>query len=270
MRGLLKSAGLALAVLTVGFTGAHAEGTLDKIKERGKVIFGVRYDFPPVGSVDESGNPVGFGVDLGKMIAKKLGVPVEFVQTTSSSRIPLLQNGSIDAEIGVTTPTVKREEVVDFTIPYIWDSVALIIKKGASKKLEDYAPPKTIAATQGSANIDVVKGLMPNAQFIYMQEYPDAVVSLLNGKSDAVATNRMNAAEILKKYDQLDISDDFYRDPLAIMVRQNDSLWRNYLNKTIQEFWSDGSYQTLYKKWFGTDPNFMMWSQYRLQPGIGQ
>jgi len=83
-------------------------------------------------------------------------------------------------------------------------------------------------------------------------------------------TNRINAVSILEKYKELDVSESFYRDPLAIVVRQNDSLWRNYLNKTIQQLWSDGSYQTLYKKWFGMEPDFMMWSQFRLQPGIGQ
>ena len=270
MRRSIRSVGLALVALSIGLGGAQAAGTLDKIKERGKVIFGVRFDFPPVGSVDASGNPVGFGAELGTLIAGKLGVPVEFVQSTSASRIPLLVNGNIDAEIGATTPTVKREEVVDFTMPYIWDSVALIIKKGNSAKLADYAPPKTIAATQGSANIDVVKSIMPNAQFLNLQEYPDAVMSLINGKSDAVVTNRINAVAILEKYKDLDVSESFYRDPLAIVVRQNDSLWRNYLNKTLQELWADGSYKTLYKKWFGMEPDFMMWSQFRLQPGIGQ
>ena len=58
------------------------------------------------------------------------------------------------------------------------------------------------------------------------------------------------------------------RDPWGIMVRPNDSNWRNWLNHTLQELWKDGTYKTLWEKHMGEAPDFYMFSPYMLQPGI--
>lgn len=249
--------------------GTAAGDTLAKVKAAGKVLIGVRNDFPPMGSIDTGGKPVGFGPDLGELLAKKLDVKAEFIPVTSRTRIPLLQNGSIDLEIGVTTPTTEREKTVDFSIPYIWDSVNLLIRKGGSKNIKDYAPPKKIACTQGSFIIDLVKQQIPNAELVLFQEYPDAVLALLNSKVDAVGINRAGAVALTQKdAARVDMSEDFIKDPWAIMVRQNDSAWRNWVNHSIQEIWKTGAFQDLFAKHFGEKPQFVLYSPYMLQPGI--
>jgi polar amino acid transport system substrate-binding protein len=263
-------AGLCTAVITLASAGiAHAEGTLDKIKRTGVFLAGVRYDFPPVGTVDASGNPVGFGPDLAKAIGDKLGVQVKYVQSTSQNRMPLLLNGQIDAEIGITTPFQSREQTADFTIPYAWDSTTILVHKGDDLDPKNYGPPKKVATTQGSANVDVFKRIVPNADFVLFQEYPDAFAALQNHKVDAVVLNRAATGVVLKSDPNLAVGKDIDRDVWAIMVRPDDSKWRNFLNWTLQELWASGEYQKIYTKWFGVQPWFTMWSQYGLQPGIG-
>ena len=63
---------------------------------------------------------------------------------------------------------------------------------------------------------------------------------------------------------------DLTRDPIAIALRQNDSKWRNFLNHTIQELWLDGRYQKIWEQHWGYPPDFKIWSEFGLQPGIGQ
>ena len=96
------AAGLSTALSAPATARAQAAvaDTLSKVKAAGAMLAGVRNDFPPIGSIDTGGKPVGFGPDLAEAFAKKLGVKTEFVPTTSRTRIPLLQNGSIDCEIG--------------------------------------------------------------------------------------------------------------------------------------------------------------------------
>lgn len=261
---------LCTAVMTLVWAGvAHAEGTLDKIKRTGVFLAGVRYDFPPVGTIDLSGNPVGFGPDLAKAIADKLGVPVKYVQSTSQNRMPLLLNGQIDAEIGITTPFKSREETADFTIPYAWDSTTILVHKGDDMDPKHYGPPKKVATTQGSGNIDVFKRIVPDANFVLFQEYPDAFAALQNRKVDAVVLNRAATAVVLKSDPNLAVGQDINRDVWGILVRPDDSKWRNFLNWTLQDLWASGEYQKIYAKWFGEQPWFPMWSQYGLQPGIG-
>lgn len=263
--------GSALA-FTIGKASAQTPpvggDTLAKVKAAGKVLVGIRNDFPPVGSIDIAGKPVGFGPDLGEVLATKLGVKTEFVPVTSRTRIPLLQNGSIDLEIGITTPTVEREKTVDFSIPYVWDAGALLIRQGSSKKVKDYGPPKKVACTQGSYNIQLVKEQVPDAVIEIFQEYPDAVLALQNKKVDAVGINKASAVAFTKPGSGLEMSEEYIKDPWSIMVRQNDSNWRTWINHTLQEVWKEGTYKTLFEKHFGESPQFYMYSPYMLQPGI--
>jgi ABC-type amino acid transport substrate-binding protein len=251
-------------------SASKAESTLDKIKRTGVFVAGVRADFAPIGSLDNAGNSIGFGPALSKSFADKLGVKVKYVLVTSPTRIPMLQNGTIDADVGLTTPTKQRNELIDFTTPYLWDSMVLMVRRGGSLKIQDYGPPKKIACTQGSSIIGYIKKALPNAEIATFQDSTSVALALLQGKVDAAATDRYAARKIVAKHPDFTISEPFALDPMAIGVHQNDSKWLNWLNFTMQEMWLKGEYQALHEKYFGAKPNWQIWSAYRLQPGIGK
>src|SRR5205814_7756802 len=78
---------------------ADAQSALNEVKKRGKIVIGVKTDFPPFGSVDAAGKNVGFDIDVSQELAKALfGDPskLELVSVTSGNRIPYLQSGKID------------------------------------------------------------------------------------------------------------------------------------------------------------------------------
>ena len=273
-RAALGATGLIVGAAGLSHAPAMAQGatamgdTLAKVKAAGKLLAGVRNDFPPMGSIDTSGKAVGFGPDIAEVFAKKLGVALEFVPTTSRTRIPLIQNGSIDCEFGITTPTVEREKTVDFSIPYVWDAVGMIIKEGSSGKVADYGPPKKVATTQGSYIIDLFKQYIVNPDIVLFQEYPDAVQALRNGKVDAVGVNVASSVAYVRPGSALMMSENMVRDPWGIMVRPNDSNWRNWLNYTLQVIWKEGTYKAIWQKHMGAEPDFYMYSPYMLQPGV--
>ena len=136
MRKLLSVSMLAV-VLGVWAGPSLAESTLDKVKKNGEMLAGVRSDNPPMAFRGEKGEWTGFAVDLAQAVADKLGVKAVFVPTTAQTRTPLLTSGRIDAEFGSTTPTKQREEVVDFTITYNWDTVVPLVRKGESRNPAD-------------------------------------------------------------------------------------------------------------------------------------
>ena len=273
-RAALGATGLIVGAASLSHAPAMAQGatamgdTLAKVKAAGKLLAGVRNDFPPMGSIDTSGKAVGFGPDIAEVFAKKLGVALEFAPTTSRTRIPLIQNGSIDCEFGITTPTVEREKTVDFSIPYVWDAVGMIIKEGSSGKVADYGPPKKVATTQGSYIIDLFKQYIVNPDIVLFQEYPDAVQALRNGKVDAVGVNVASSVAYVRPGSGLMMSENMVRDPWGIMVRPNDSNWRNWLNYTLQVIWKEGTYKAIWQKHMGAEPDFYMFSPYMLQPGV--
>lgn len=263
-------------IIAVGVTfwapgvGAQ-ESRLDLIKKRGKLIAGVRFDLPPYGYVDKSGQPTGFTVEVAKYFARKLGVKLEFVQVTAKSRIPLIVNGTIDADIGVTTPTVEREEVVDFSIPYLSEGLTLLVRKDSGiKTIFDASAPKVVSVTQGSINGDRFLRANPNGgKLVYFQDYPQAALAVRNKRVDALALPRENLLVFAKEMPELEVlKDDYFREYNAIGLRQNDSKWRNWINHTLQEMWCRGEFQKAYEKFVGQPPHFYLWSPTGVQEGI--
>lgn len=252
---------------------AQVKSTYDEVRSRGKLIAGVRADYPPVGMLDASGNFSGFGVDIAKELAKHLGVQVEFVQTTAANRIPLLLNGQIDAEIGPTTPTRARNEVIDFTYTYSWSRALIVVRKDKSKNVVDYLNDKAqIGAVQGAVYVDDWKAKSPKAKVKLYQEYPELMVALMQGQIDAALVNEITVIDLMehneKLKQQLVLGEAFYQDPIAIGVRQNDSKWRNWLNWGLQRMWAAGTFREIYKTHFKTDPPFHIWENGQLQPGV--
>lgn len=266
-------AGIALVCLMSGLGNSPAyaddvKSTLTVVRERGKILAGVRYDYPPFGSIDAQGKNIGYGVDVAKAMAEKLGVGVEFIQTTSQNRIPLLQSGKIDAEFGVTSMTAGRDEVVDWSIPYMFDPIAILAYKGPPSKPEDWGPPKVLCATQGSIDTPIFKKIVPNANVQSYQEFTDCVVALLQKKVDGVLITGSSAADHIKRHPELMTTAEYFYDHIGIMVRENDSKWRDFINFTLQEMWADNKLQKLIEKNFGAPPKWQLWSPFGLQPGI--
>lgn len=266
-RWAMASLGL-FAVMLAGSAPARAEQTLDTVLKRGKLIAGITYDSPPSGYLDAQGNVLGYCADVARYLAKRLGVGLEFVQITASSRVPLLRTGRIDAEIAITTPNKVRNEVVDFTYTYISDNGVLLVREGQSTKLEDYySPSKVIGSTQGNGFVANWKIQHPDAQFKLYPEESSVIVAVKKGDVDAVLTNEFSAYRFAQS-GGLAVTAPWATSPDSIMVRQDDSKWRNWLNWSLQRMWIEGTLQKLYKKWYGIDVNFRMGDAGEIQPRV--
>ena len=271
LQAILASVAFGLTAMSA-LTPVHAQSTLEEIQKRGKLLAGVRFSSPPNGYIDIQGNIVGFGPDLAREFARHLGVEVEFVQVTSKNRIPLLLNGQIDVDIGTTTPTKTRDEVIDFSYIYVVDETTILIRDGESTDPEDYFnSDKIVGAQQGSFYVDLWKQHSPGANIKEYQELPELVVALAQGKVDVVPSMKLQAHEIIEKLgeraENLAVGGVFFEDPMAIGLRENDSDWRDWVNWALQRLWADGIFQALYKKNYKTDPAFSLGDTGRLQPG---
>jgi len=205
---------------------------------------------------------------VARYLSRRLGVKLTFVPVTASSRIPLLQTGRIDAEIAVTTPQKVRNEVVDFTYSYIWDNAVLLVRKGQSTEVKDYqSNEKKIGATQGDGFIDRWKQISPGSKFQLFQQASDAVNALRRNDVDAAIVNQTGAA-IFTRSGNFAITAPWTNSPDAIMVRQDDSKWRNWLNWALQRMWVEGTFQKLYVKWYGVEPAFGLGDYGQIQPRV--
>src|SRR5690606_23941433 len=117
---ILKSMSMAVGVTAAALlaTTAAKADTLAAIISRGSVKIGVLTVTPPMGMVDEKGNPTGYDVDVANLVGEYLNMPVELVPLTPPSRIPALQTGKVDFLVATLSSTGERAKAVMFTQPY--------------------------------------------------------------------------------------------------------------------------------------------------------
>ncbi|CAM5185648.1 Membrane-bound lytic murein transglycosylase F [Castellaniella defragrans] len=107
----LTAAVLALGVTTI----ASAASQLNDIKSRGVVRIGVLSELPPWGFIDADGKNVGYDVDVGKLLAQKMGVKAEFVSMNVAARIPSLMTGKVDLLLATMGMYPDRAKVAEFS-----------------------------------------------------------------------------------------------------------------------------------------------------------
>ena len=151
---------------------------------------------------------------------------------------------------------------------YIFDNGVLVVREGDSANLKDYQnADKVIGATQGNGFVDRWKLLSPNAKFKLFQDESDVVVALKKKDVDGYITGSF-AAHRFAKAGGLTIGPVWASSPDAIMVREDDSKWRNWLNWALQRMWTEGTLQKLYVKWYGFEPDFSLGDGGQLQPRV--
>src|SRR4030088_922272 len=154
--------GLALAA-ALGASQAGAQeltGTLKNIKETGAITLGFRDSSIPFSYLDDSQKPIGYAMDICHKIVdavkKELKLDkleVKLTPVTSSSRIPLLANGTIDLECGSTTNNAERQKQVSFTNTHFLTATRFVSKKSGNLTSIDDLKGKPVVATSGTTNI---------------------------------------------------------------------------------------------------------------------
>jgi putative glutamine transport system substrate-binding protein len=219
------------------------------------IKIGVKYDAPPFGSLNPQTNQVtGFDVDLARAIAKHLlGSPdkVQLVQVKSDNRIPLVENGDIDAFVATATITPARMKTINFSNVYYRAGQSLLVKKGSPVKSYRELDGKGVCSVQGSTPEQTIRRLVPKANVITFETYPECLTALRGGRVDAVTTDNV----ILAGYAAQDpnalelVGGLFTFEPYGIGIKKgNDSLTKA-INDTLAELKKNGEYAKIHEQW---------------------
>jgi len=252
----LFAVALITSAAAITFAGAQAQdNTIAKIKARGKLLAGVKFDTPPFGFLDDKNQPVGFDIDLMRKIAEHIGVPVELVSVTSPTRIPMLVSGNVDLVAASMTHTRERDKTIDFSITYYTGGQSLLVPNTSTitglKDLEG----KQVSVQQGTTLEKNIAAAAPKAQVVAFKDYNSAWLALGQGRVDAL-TGSLNILQgFAKDNPNVKIVGELFSiEPFGIGIRQGDSALRDEINFTLQDLWTSGAYTELYRKWFHADP----------------
>lgn len=269
MRGISKAilAGIGAVAIAIAAVGsAQAEGKLQEVLARGKLIVGTGSTNPPWHFRDDKGEMAGFDVDIGRIIAKGLfddPSKVEFVTQSSDARIPNITTGQVDITCQFMTVTAARAQQVAFTIPYYREGVGLLLVKGG--KYADYEALKTagaavtISVLQNVYAEEMVHKALPQAN-VDQYDSVDLMYQALNsGRAAAAATDMSSLRWFMKQHPgkYADAGYGWNPQTYSCAVKQGDPDWLNFVNIALREAMTGvdfDDYKKSFETWFGETP----------------
>jgi polar amino acid transport system substrate-binding protein len=248
---------LAALAIVAGSALPSLAGMIEDIRSRGTIRIGVSLGGEPIGFRDAQNNPVGYDVDVATLLAKKIGVPVEFVDVSGDARISMLVSGQIDVAVANTSATLERAKTVDFSIPYNRAGLRVIVQKDAGiKELKDLAGKKVVVG-RGTTGESFLKTAVPDAQLVYVDQFaPDGVLQLQQKRVDAAIEDSSLLDYLATKNPALVTLQGLYsNDPIGIAVAKGDPEFVRWLDMFVSDYIQSGAYTVNYKKWWGQEAN---------------
>ena len=253
---LFGAALLPTLLLTPGVARAQAQAdSVSKVKARGKLLAGVKFDTPPFGYLDDANVPTGFDLDIVRAVAAHIGVPVEFEKVTSVSRIPLLLSGNVDLIAASMTHTRERGRAIDFSLTYYTGGQSLLVAKDSPITGVESLAGKRVAVQQGTTLEKTIAQLAPGARITAFREYDAAWLALTQGRAD-VLTGSLTILQGFAGHNPgfKIVGGLLSAEPFGIGIRKGDWAMRDAVDETLQDLWVSGEYAKLYKARFGSDP----------------
>ncbi len=218
------------------------------------IKFGTNAEFPPFEFVSNKGGVIGEfdGIDMAmaKQIAEDNGMTAEVNNMEFDSLLVALQNGQLDAVIAGMTVTDERKEAVDFSEPYYTATQVMIVKNDSTiTKAADMADKK-IAVIQGYTGETVVKDM--GYKYEAFKKGTDAIMELMNGKTDVVVIDKATAEKYVKDNDGIKAIEDseaFEDEKYAVAVAKGNTELLDKINKSIEKMIADGTVNELAAKY---------------------
>jgi polar amino acid transport system substrate-binding protein len=247
---------LAIAMMS-GVAFADTPSTLDTVQKAKKIVIGSAPGYLPFEMMDKQGNFIGYDIDLGRAIAKSLGVEVEFRQFEFSGLIPALQTGDIDMFIAGMTIRGDRALAVSFSNPYYATGQVLMVPGSdtATKSWQDLDKPgKRIALSQGTTGALLAKSIFKEAKILDFPTFPEAAAAMISGNADGIIYDEpgIRMYQVMHEGAVRGIYDLISQENLGVAVRHNDFAMIQWLNSFLYQYIGSTEELALRTKWFET------------------
>lgn len=253
MTRLARLAALASVVIFV-----TTAGVLSTAAQSRTLVVGSSATYPPFAYENPQKQIVGFDVDVIQAIARKTGIQVRIVNTPFVGIFASLNNGDIDLIVSGVTINDRRRQSYDFTAPY-FEARQLIAVPASStvKAVQDLAGRK-VAVVTGSTADDVASRAFgkTSANIRRYDTTPLIISELVNGGVDAaIGDNGVIAYRVQEHKSLKTVADPTLpKEYFGIAVKQGNAALRDTLNKGLAAIIADGTYASIYRTWFKTEP----------------
>ena len=228
---------------------------IDKVMRKGKLRVGLA-TFVPWAMQDKKGEWVGFEIDVAKQLAEDMDVKIEFVPTKWEGLIPSLLTGKFDLIIAGMTGTPQRALKINFTNPYDYSGMNVVVHKNFAAGVTDYMDldkkGNTIISRVGTTGAALAKATFKNATVRLFPDEGPMVQELLNGKAAAFLGSAPQPAQLAAKYPEtlMFLDKNLVQQPICIGVPKGDPDTLAYLNNWITTVRNNGFIQKKVEYWW--------------------
>lgn len=267
MRLLAKaSAALAALLLTFGAARAADGPTLSRVRDTGVIVIGYRAASLPFSYLDAQLRPTGYTVELCERIIGavrgRLQLPdieVRRVEVASATRMPLVINGTLDLECGITTNTAERARNQAFSMTIFVAETRLMTR--ASERVQGLADLRgqAVASTIGTTSIQHLAKVNEQQhlgiRILGGLDDPEGFQLVRSGRASAFLMDDVIVRSILAQQgpsaDDYRISDQALTvEPYAIGLRKGDPQFKALVDDVLAGLYRSGEIHAIYRRWF--------------------
>lgn len=240
---------VALLVMVTGCS-KEEQNSLERVIESGELIVVGSGGYPPFNYMEE-GVVVGFDVEVGREIANRLGVELNYVTSDWDGLIEGLRNKRYDAILGSMAITDSRLEVVNFSIPYYYSGAQLFVRTDSGISKANEMKDKKIAVATGTNFVEDAKAI--GAEVSFYQDDNATVMELISNRVDGVITDRLVGLQAMKEIaggEKIQMADSLLRlESMGIAFNQDDTELLEEVDRILQEMHDDGTLTKLSQEW---------------------
>lgn len=251
----LKSVLVAATLMSTPLA-ANAQSALNDILSSGVLKVGTTGDWNPMSMKDIATNSyTGYDIDVMTALAADLGVTVEFVPTDWKTLVAGVTAGTYHIT-GSASISPARAKAAGYSDSYFSLATVPLINKKDAALYKDWAdldkPEVTVAATLGTTQETQVKEFFPNAAYKIVEAPARDFQEVLSGRATAHITSNVEANKLVAQYPELmivPVSAPRAKTPVAMLMKQDDQVWINYVNTWITLQKDAGLFDALAAKW---------------------
>ncbi|TPW26440.1 amino acid ABC transporter substrate-binding protein [Pararhizobium mangrovi] len=238
----------------VAALGAHA-ASLEQVKKSGELRIGTEGTYAPFTYHTDSGKLTGFDVDIGRAIAKRLGVEAKFVEGRWDGLIAGIDAGRYDAVINEVGITPERQNKYDFSTPYIASKAVLIVGE-SNDTIKSFADLKGKKAAQTLTSNFGKLAEKNGADLVPTNSFDQSIQLVISGRADATVNDSLSYLDFKKHQPKAPVKrvvEEANAEQSGVLIAKGEPKLLDAIDKALADMKKDGTYLKISKKYFGED-----------------
>ena len=249
----------ALCLAALPAVTPAADGSLQAVKSKGKLVLGLDDAFPPMGFRNDDNQIVGYDIDVAREVAKRLGVQLVPQPIDWNAKEQELNTGKIDCIWNGFTITDERKKAMAFTKPYLRNAQVVVVKKGSPYSTLASLKGKKVGLQAGSSAAGALEAASAfRASLADVVEFKDNLTALMDLEArgvDAVVMDLILAEDNIKRSGKAYtiLKESLAPEVFGVGFRKNDLALRDAVQGALEAMAADGTLAKVTIKWFGSD-----------------